>query len=126
MSSRRVKVEKPEVGSRVSVPRYYFDDAKSTETWSSYLHASVTKLYGTVVFLYDTKARIKWDIDGYCNDLPFQDICIEACTAPKQVADEIVLLPSCSSKVSLFNLIKLFPVQYIKTIIKHKKHTKRR
>lgn len=97
--SRRIKIEKPDIGSRVSVPRCFFDDDGPQETYSSFLHSSIKKLYGTVVFLYETKARIKWDIDGQHNDLCFQDINIEASTMEKQVADEIFMLPTGSGQV---------------------------
>ena len=93
--SRRIKIEKPDIGSRISVPRCFFDGDGHHDNYSSYISSSITKLYGTVV-LYETKSHIKWDIDGQYNNLLFKDITIEASNTEKQVVDDIVMYPTSS------------------------------
>ena len=85
----RVKVEKPSLSGRVSVPRTYFDG--ENKEYSSLLPASITRIYGTVLFLYSTKARVQWDLDDQCNDVPFEDLTSEPSTTPYQEVNEIVL-----------------------------------
>ena len=46
----RIKLEKPSVGNRVSVAKNYFD---GDDPYSAYLPAFITKIIGTVVFVYE-------------------------------------------------------------------------
>ena len=94
--ARRVKVEKPDIGQRVSVNRTYFDGNATDDAYSSYLDSSIKRLYGTTVFKYELKARVKWDIDGQHNDVLYSDLQIESDDVGYQVADAILTLP-CSS-----------------------------
>ena len=92
----RIKIERPELGNRVSVPRTYFDGDGNDENYSSYLPADVQKIIGTVIFMYERKARVRWDLDGMCNDIIFQDLSIEPSLIASQVIEAV--LPCSSSK----------------------------
>ena len=60
------------------------------------MDSSRKRLYGTTVFKYELKARVKWDIDGQHNDVLYSDLQIESDDVGYQVADAILTLP-CSS-----------------------------
>ena len=94
--ARRVVVEKPDIGQRVSVNRTYFDGNATDDAYSSYLDSSIKRLYGNTVFKYELKAHVKWDIDGQHNDVRYSDLQIETDNVEYQVADAVLTLP-CSS-----------------------------
>ena len=104
--ARRVKVEKPDIGQRVSVNRTYFDGNATDDAYSSYLDSSRKRLYGTTVFKYELKARVKWDMDGQHNDVLYSDLQIESDDVEYQVADAILTLP-CSSGCSVHTMFSL-------------------
>ena len=81
-----MKFEKPVVGSRVSVSRDYFDVID--DPYSSCLPRYINRIVGTVVFVYERKLRVKWDLDNICNDVPIEAIIIELYNTEKQVLRE--------------------------------------
>ena len=78
----------PSVGARVSVKKEYFDvDKKSA--YSATLPPHITKLVGSVIFVYEEskKVRIEWDVDKTKIDVKVDDIQIEPIDEPIQSLD---------------------------------------
>ena len=114
--ARRVKVEKPDIEQRVSVNCTYLDGNATDDAYSSYLDSSLKRLYGTTVFKYELKARVKWDIDGQHNDVLYNDLQIENDDVVYQVADAMITLP-CSGGIlsflsTIYLLITMLPVNF--------------
>ena len=81
----RVKHCAPHVGDRVSVKKDYFD-SDSTNPYSAALPDHITRLLGTVIFVYDghKKVRVHWDVDKTKNDVKVEELTIESADKPVQ------------------------------------------
>ena len=90
----RIKLEKPSVGNRVSVAKNYFDG--EDDPYSAYLPAVITKIIGTVVFVYERQIRVKWDLDGTCNDVRIESVMVEPDNTPLQVVQDCEHLANSS------------------------------